>query len=62
MERTIIPALLFVGVTGVAVVLTFTLMCIPFHKLWQVYPDPKGTLPNFQTIVWIHRALVTHAM
>lgn len=46
-ERAVIPALAFVGVTGVAVVLTFTLMCIPFHKLWQVYPDPKGAYLDF---------------
>ncbi|KAI5463388.1 hypothetical protein BGZ63DRAFT_422749 [Mariannaea sp. PMI_226] len=43
MERAILPVMILVGVSLIAVTLTFTLMCIPFHKLWQVFPDPKGS-------------------
>lgn len=41
-ERAIYPAMALVGTTATAVLFTFTLSCIPFHKLWQVYPDPGG--------------------
>ena len=44
MERAILPVLGLVGASAVAIILTFTLMCIPFRKLWQVYPDPQGAL------------------
>lgn len=41
-EKAIYPLMGFVAAAGVAVILTFTLTCIPFRKLWQVYPDPGG--------------------
>jgi hypothetical protein len=41
----------FILASAVAVILTFTLTCRPFHKLWQVYPDPgctsKSQILNF---------------
>ncbi|KAH7246546.1 hypothetical protein BKA59DRAFT_455584 [Fusarium tricinctum] len=39
-EKFVQPAMGFVLASAVAVILTFTLTCRPFHKLWQVYPDP----------------------
>ncbi|KAF3482772.1 uncharacterized protein GIQ15_02096 [Arthroderma uncinatum] len=41
-ERFIIPAFGFVAAAGVAALLTFCLACVPFTKLWQVYPNPGG--------------------
>lgn len=42
-EKLIIPAIAFVAITGTTVLLVFTCTCRPFHKLWQVWPDPGGT-------------------
>ncbi|KAI5458587.1 hypothetical protein BGZ63DRAFT_416207 [Mariannaea sp. PMI_226] len=39
-KRAIYPVMGLVAASAVAIILTFTLTCIPFHKLWQVYPDP----------------------
>jgi hypothetical protein len=47
MERAILPVLGLVGATAIAIILTFTLMCVPFKKLWQVYPDPGGRVSSF---------------
>ncbi len=41
-ERVILPVFILVGACAVAVILTFTLTCIPFSKFWQVFPDPGG--------------------
>ncbi|TAQ89063.1 hypothetical protein B7494_g2644 [Chlorociboria aeruginascens] len=39
-EKFIKPAMALVIVTGTAIILTLSLSCRPFHKLWQVLPDP----------------------
>ncbi|KAK0609646.1 hypothetical protein DIS24_g12289 [Lasiodiplodia hormozganensis] len=39
-EKLIIPAIAVVAITGTTVLLVFTCTCRPFHKLWQVWPDP----------------------
>jgi hypothetical protein len=39
-EKLILPAFGLVAASGVAIVLTLTLTCIPFRKLWQIWPDP----------------------
>ncbi|KAM5466951.1 hypothetical protein MauCBS54593_005570 [Microsporum audouinii] len=41
-ERFILPAFGFVTAAGIASILTFCLACVPFTKLWQVYPNPGG--------------------
>lgn len=41
-EKLILPAFALVGASAVAIILTLTLTCIPFQKLWQIYPDPGG--------------------
>ncbi|EGD87392.1 hypothetical protein H112_05936 [Trichophyton rubrum D6] len=41
-ERFILPAFGFVTAAGIAAILTFCLACVPFTKLWQVYPNPGG--------------------
>ncbi|KAI1108588.1 hypothetical protein F5Y14DRAFT_73803 [Nemania sp. NC0429] len=39
-QKLIIPAMVLLGVTFIAVVLTIALHCVPLNKVWQVYPDP----------------------
>jgi hypothetical protein len=40
----------FCGMTWVASVLTILLHCRPFHKFWQVNPDPGGKCFSSRTI------------
>ncbi len=41
------PVMGLVLASAVAIILTLALTCRPFHKLWQVWPDPGGmSLPN----------------
>jgi len=45
----ILPTMLLVGVTGTSIWLMFALACRPFHKLWQILPDPGSRYrPPFQ--------------
>ncbi|KAJ2985184.1 hypothetical protein NUW58_g5671 [Xylaria curta] len=39
-QKTIFPAMGFLAAAFVAIILTITLNCLPFEKVWQVYPDP----------------------
>ncbi|EEU33546.1 uncharacterized protein NECHADRAFT_56504 [Fusarium vanettenii 77-13-4] len=39
-EIFIKPLMVFVALSGVAIILTIALTCRPFHHLWQVWPDP----------------------
>lgn len=43
-EKFILPAQLIVGATGTSILLLLGLTCRPFHKLFQVYPDPGRKL------------------
>jgi hypothetical protein len=36
----IVPTMVFVCVTGVSIFILFSTACRPFHKLWQILPDP----------------------
>ncbi|KAL2212470.1 hypothetical protein CC79DRAFT_1364753 [Sarocladium strictum] len=56
-EKLILPAFGLVAASGVAIVLTLTLTCIPFHKLWQIWPDP-GRLCVPQNEVTFYTILV----
>ena len=44
-EKFILPAMVVVVTTGVAIVILLGTVCRPFEKLWQVYPDPGRMLP-----------------
>ncbi|KAL2384049.1 hypothetical protein RJZ90_002218 [Blastomyces dermatitidis] len=48
-ERFILPAQLIVGATGASILLLLGFTCRPFHKLFQVYPDPGRELPISNT-------------
>lgn len=39
-EKFVKPLMVFVVMSAVAIVFTLALTCRPFHKLWQVWPDP----------------------
>ena len=39
-KKFIVPAMALVGVTGVSIFIMFASACRPFHKLWQILPDP----------------------
>ncbi|KAH7119934.1 hypothetical protein B0J11DRAFT_582429 [Dendryphion nanum] len=39
-KKYIVPAMIFVGVTGASIWILFASACRPFHKLWQILPDP----------------------
>ncbi|KAF2126432.1 hypothetical protein P153DRAFT_346150 [Dothidotthia symphoricarpi CBS 119687] len=39
-KKLIMPAMSFVAVTGVSIWILFATACRPFHKLWQILPDP----------------------
>ncbi|KAH5016898.1 hypothetical protein HBI81_020770 [Parastagonospora nodorum] len=53
----IIPTMAFVGATGVAIWILFATACRPFHKLWQILPDP-GRLCMPQSPVFLITVLV----
>ncbi|KAH7066947.1 hypothetical protein BKA63DRAFT_131649 [Paraphoma chrysanthemicola] len=42
----IVPTMVFVGVTGVSILILFAAACRPFHKLWQILPDPGSVYPS----------------
>jgi hypothetical protein len=52
----IVPTMVFVGVTGVSIWILFASACRPFHKLWQILPDP-GSRSSLNTL-W--HFLLTH--
>ncbi|EKG09755.1 hypothetical protein MPH_13188 [Macrophomina phaseolina MS6] len=37
------PTMFFVGVTYISIILLVSLVCRPYHKMWQVMPDPGPT-------------------
>ncbi|KAF2185111.1 hypothetical protein K469DRAFT_577655 [Zopfia rhizophila CBS 207.26] len=39
-KKFILPTMIVVGVTGTAIWILFATACRPFHKLWQILPDP----------------------
>ncbi|GME64761.1 hypothetical protein AG0111_0g985 [Neofusicoccum parvum] len=50
--RFIKPAMCFVVVTGVSILILFSTACRPFRKIWQVLPDPgKHCMPQSQTFL-----------
>ncbi|PGH07221.1 hypothetical protein AJ79_06325 [Helicocarpus griseus UAMH5409] len=51
-ERFILPAQVVVGITASAILLLLGLTCRPFHKLFQVYPDP-GPLCTPQSLAFL---------
>lgn len=46
-QKMILPAFILVGGSAVAIILTLTLTCIPFRKLWQIYPAPGSKFWHF---------------
>ncbi|KFZ19133.1 hypothetical protein V501_00815 [Pseudogymnoascus sp. VKM F-4519 (FW-2642)] len=60
-ERAILPAFWLVGSSAIAVILTFTLTCIPFYKFWQVFPDP-GALCVPQNKVTFYTVLILNVV
>ncbi|ODH38402.1 hypothetical protein ACO22_02353 [Paracoccidioides brasiliensis] len=51
-EKYILPAQLLVGATGVSIMFLLGLTCRPFHKLFQIYPDP-GPLCTPQSLAFL---------
>jgi hypothetical protein len=41
-RKMIMPTMVFVCVTGLAIWILFAAACRPFNKLWQILPDPGG--------------------
>jgi hypothetical protein len=41
-EKFILPVMCFVGAAAITVILVLTCTCVPFSKMWQIYPDPGG--------------------
>ena len=39
-QKYIVPTMIFVGLTGLSIWILFASACRPFHKLWQILPDP----------------------
>ncbi|PGH34996.1 hypothetical protein GX50_02130 [[Emmonsia] crescens] len=56
-EKFILPAQLIVGATGTSILLLLGLTCRPFHKLFQVYPDP-GPLCTPQSLAFLIPILI----
>jgi hypothetical protein len=36
----IVPTMVFVGATGISIWILLGTACRPFHKIWQILPDP----------------------
>lgn len=43
-KKYIMPTMIFVGASGISIFILFSSACRPFHKLWQVLPDPGSRL------------------
>jgi hypothetical protein len=63
-EKFILPTLVLVVVCGVVIFLILSIVCQPFHGLWQVYPDP-GCKAHFsvserkEVLIGIYSSLYT---
>lgn len=44
MRRIVFWAAVIIPITYVSCLLVAFLKCIPFHKQWQIYPEPSSTL------------------
>lgn len=44
-----LPAMMLVGTSAVAMWILLAAACRPFNHLWQIYPDPGGTLYHYLT-------------
>lgn len=42
----IVPTMVFVVVSAVSIWILLSTACRPFHKLWQILPDPGSTYPD----------------
>ncbi|KAL2371390.1 hypothetical protein RJZ57_004170 [Blastomyces gilchristii] len=60
-ERFILPAQLIVGATGASILLLLGFTCRPFHKLFQVYPDP-GPLCTPQSLAFLIPILIMNVL
>ncbi|PVH98960.1 hypothetical protein DM02DRAFT_680576 [Periconia macrospinosa] len=46
-KKFLLPAMIFVGITGLSIWILFASACRPLHKLWQILPDPgKYCMPQ----------------
>ncbi|KAF9728338.1 hypothetical protein PMIN04_007725 [Paraphaeosphaeria minitans] len=46
-KKFLLPAMIIVGISGVSIWILFASACRPFHKLWQILPDPgKYCMPQ----------------
>ncbi|PSN73633.1 hypothetical protein BS50DRAFT_191908 [Corynespora cassiicola Philippines] len=46
-KKFIVPTMMFVVITGVSIWILLASACRPFHKLWQILPDPgKYCMPQ----------------
>lgn len=54
-SKFIRPAMVFVGMTGIAIWILLSVACRPFSHLWQVYPDPGREYPvrRFVSPTWV---------
>ena len=50
-KKFIVPTMIFVGATGVSIWILFASACRPFHKLWQILPDPGSKTPHNSLLV-----------
>jgi hypothetical protein len=41
-KKYILPTMILVGLTWISIWILFSVGCRPFHKLWQILPDPGG--------------------
>ncbi|PGG98252.1 hypothetical protein GX51_06900 [Blastomyces parvus] len=60
-EKFIFPAQLILGATGSSILLLLGFTCRPFHKLFQVYPDP-GPLCTPQSLAFLIPILVMNIL
>lgn len=67
-KKLIMPTMIFVASTGLAIWILLATACRPFHKLWQILPDPGSKSPRtvhsrvllffyFLGLMYSHRSL-----
>jgi hypothetical protein len=52
-EKFILPAMCFVGAAAITVIMVLFTTCVPYRKMWQIYPDPgKNCVPQNSVIFY----------
>lgn len=62
MRTRIIIAYVLLTITYLATALSLLLSCQPFHKFWQIYPDPGNICQPTRSKVYVFMCLLPNVL